>query len=95
VETLDAEQIKGLFHNGKLPDRDYTALNGNLTTDENVKVNINKKKEEKEALLDPLDKRGPEELEITEEGLNTPPIKEGAPQDQPLSFPNEDDNKKS
>ncbi|MBX9954985.1 ATP-dependent metallopeptidase FtsH/Yme1/Tma family protein [Peribacillus simplex] len=95
VETLDAEQIKGLFHNGKLPDRDYTALNGNLTTDENVKVNINKKKEEKEALVDPLDKRGPEDLEITEEGLNTPPIKEGAPQDQPLSFPNEDDNKKS
>ncbi|MDQ7861253.1 hypothetical protein RCO48_09910 [Peribacillus frigoritolerans] len=42
-----------------------------------------------------MDKRGPEDLEITEEGLNTPPIKEGAPQDQPLSFPNEDDNKKS
>lgn len=95
VETLDAEQIKSLFHNGKLPERDYTALNGNLTTDENVKVNINTKKEEKEALLDPLDKRGPEDLEITEEGLNTPPIKEGTPQDQPLSFPNEDDNKKS
>lgn len=95
VETLDADQIKSLFHNGKLPERDYTALNGNLTTDENVKVNINTKKEEKEALLDPLDKRGPEDLEITEEGLNTPPIKEGAPQDQPLSFPNEDDNKKS
>lgn len=95
VETLDAEQIQSLFHNGKLPDRDYTALNGNLTTDENVKVNINTKKEEKEALLDPLDKRGPEDLEITEEGLNTPPINEGAPQDKPLSFPNEDDNKKS
>ena len=42
-------------------------------------MNINTKKEEKEALLDPLDKRGPEDLEITEEGLNTPPIKEGAP----------------
>ncbi|WP_285769330.1 ATP-dependent zinc metalloprotease FtsH [Peribacillus sp. SI8-4] len=95
VETLDAEQIRSLFHNGKLPDRDYTALNGNLSNDENVKVNINTKKEEKEALLDPLDKRGPEDLEITEEGLNTPPINEGAPQDKPLSFPNEDDNKKS
>ncbi|MCK1995429.1 ATP-dependent zinc metalloprotease FtsH [Peribacillus muralis] len=95
VETLDAAQIQGLFHNGKLPERDYTALNGNLTTDENVKVNINTKKEEKEALLDPLDKRGPEDLEITEEGLNTPPINEGTPQDKPLSFPNEDDNKKS
>ncbi|MFJ7748040.1 ATP-dependent zinc metalloprotease FtsH [Peribacillus sp. NPDC097295] len=94
VETLDAEQIKGLFHNGKLPERDYTALNGNLTTDENVKVNINSKKEEKEALLDPLDKREPEDLEITEEGLKTPPIEEGRPQDKPLSFPNEDDNKK-
>ncbi|MFJ7680269.1 ATP-dependent zinc metalloprotease FtsH [Peribacillus sp. NPDC097284] len=93
VETLDAEQIKGLFQDGKLPERDYTALNGNLTTDENVKVNINTKKE-KEALLDPLDKREPEDLEITEEGLNTPPIEEGTPQDKPLSFPKEDDNKK-
>ncbi|MFJ7756209.1 ATP-dependent zinc metalloprotease FtsH [Peribacillus muralis] len=95
VETLDAEQIQSLYHNGKLPDRDYTALNGNLSADDNVKVNINTKKEENEALLDPLDKRGPEDLEITEEGLNTPPINEGAPQDKPLSFPNEDDNKKS
>ena len=94
VETLDAEQIKGLFQDGKLPERDYTALNGNLTTDENVKVNINTKKEEKEALLDPLDKREPEDLEITEGGLKTPPIEEGTPQDKPLSFPNEDDNKK-
>ena len=47
VETLDAEQIKSLFQNGKLPERDYTALNGNLTTDEDVKVNINTKKKRK------------------------------------------------
>ena len=33
VETLDAEQIKNLYEHGKLPERDYTALNGRLDND--------------------------------------------------------------
>ena len=53
-----------------------------LTTDEDVKVNINAKKEDNEAVLAPLDERGPEKLETTvEDDLNTPPIQEGSVQD--------------
>ncbi|RID84471.1 ATP-dependent metallopeptidase FtsH/Yme1/Tma family protein [Peribacillus asahii] len=46
LETLDQEQIKSLYHEGKLPDRDYVALNGNLSSDDDVKVKINVKKED-------------------------------------------------
>ncbi|USK70382.1 ATP-dependent zinc metalloprotease FtsH [Peribacillus asahii] len=46
VETLDQEQIRSLYHEGKLPDRDYVALNGNLASDDDVKVKINVKKED-------------------------------------------------
>ena len=38
-----------------------------LITDEDVKVNINAKKEDNEAVLAPLDERGPEKLETTVE----------------------------
>ena len=81
VETLDRDQITSLFDQGKLPERDYKTLNGNLTTDEDVKVNINAKKDD-EAVLAPLDERGPEKLETTvEDDLNTPPIQEGSVDD--------------
>ena len=60
-ETLDRDQITSLYNEGKLPERDYKTLNGNLTTDEDVKVNINAKKDD-EAVLAPLDERGPEDL---------------------------------
>ncbi|AZV40816.1 ATP-dependent zinc metalloprotease FtsH [Peribacillus asahii] len=46
VETLDQEQIQSLYREGKLPDRDYVALNGNLASDDDVKVKINAKKED-------------------------------------------------
>ncbi|USK59939.1 ATP-dependent zinc metalloprotease FtsH [Peribacillus asahii] len=46
VETLDQEQIRSLYHEGKLPNRDYVALNGNLASDDDVKVKINVKKED-------------------------------------------------
>lgn len=83
VETLDREQITSLYKEGKLPQRDYKTLNGNLTTDEDVKVNINAKKEDDESVLAPLDERGPEKLETTiEDDLKTPPIQEGSIQDQ-------------
>ncbi|MBD3108985.1 ATP-dependent zinc metalloprotease FtsH [Bacillus sp. AGMB 02131] len=50
VETLDAEQIKSLCDHGKLPERSYKSLNGNLEVTENdVKVNITKKEEKIEA----------------------------------------------
>ncbi|RFU60346.1 ATP-dependent zinc metalloprotease FtsH [Bacillus sp. V59.32b] len=93
IETLDAEQIKSLFEHGKLPERDYTALNGRIDGDDDVKVTIQSKKEEKEALLKPLDERNPDPLEVRDEETNTPGIEEGHPQDKPLSFPNEDDRK--
>ncbi|MCM3671567.1 ATP-dependent zinc metalloprotease FtsH [Mesobacillus maritimus] len=43
VETLDAEQIRHLADHGKLPDRSSTPVD---TGDDDMKVNINKKKEE-------------------------------------------------
>jgi cell division protease FtsH len=93
IETLDAEQIKHLYDHGTLPKRDYSSLNGNI--DDDVKVTINPKKEEKEALLKPLDKRTNGDLdEVTDDKIPTPPIEEGHPQDKPFSFPNEDDDKK-
>ncbi|RFU66904.1 ATP-dependent metallopeptidase FtsH/Yme1/Tma family protein [Peribacillus saganii] len=94
VETLDAAQIKHLADHGTLPERDYKALNGNIDNDD-VKVNINTKKEEKEALLKPLEERTPESLEVTRDDSadQTPPIAEGRPQDKPLSLPNEGDKK--
>ena len=79
-ETLDREQIKSLYEEGKLPERDYKTLNGNLDTVEDVKVNINVKKEE--ALLNPLDERGTEKLEVTaDDDMKTPPLQEGSIQD--------------
>ncbi|CAH0347597.1 ATP-dependent zinc metalloprotease FtsH [Bacillus sp. CECT 9360] len=93
IETLDAEQIKSLFEQGKLPEREYTALNGKIDGDDDVKVTIQSKKEEKEALLKPLDERNPDPMEVRDEETNTPGIVEGHPQDKPLSFPNEDDRK--
>ncbi|MGN1387724.1 MAG: ATP-dependent zinc metalloprotease FtsH [Bacillus sp. (in: firmicutes)] len=50
VETLDADQIKHLCDHGKLPERSYKSLNGNLESVEgDVKVNITKKEEKTEA----------------------------------------------
>jgi cell division protease FtsH len=94
VETLDAEQIKSLFEQGKLPDRDYKAINGKLDNDDDLKVTIGSKKEEKEALLKPLEERNPDPMEVRDEDTNTPPIEEGHPQDKPLSFPKEEEPKK-
>ncbi|MGE8081839.1 ATP-dependent zinc metalloprotease FtsH [Peribacillus loiseleuriae] len=93
IETLDAGQIKSLYDNGKLPERDYTALNGRLGNDGDLKVTINKK-EEKEALLKPLDERNPESLEVTNDTLLDTPIEEKHSDDVPNAFPNEDDQKK-
>ncbi len=45
VETLDAEQIKHLVDQGKLPERPVSSEKSSVSTDD-VKVNINKKKEE-------------------------------------------------
>jgi cell division protease FtsH len=92
IETLDAQQIQHLYLHGKLPDRDYEALNGNI--DDNPKVNINKKDEASDAVLEPLDQRTPEPLEVTDNRIPDKPIEEGRPQDKPLSFPNEDEQKK-
>ncbi len=93
IETLDAGQIKGLYDHGKLPERDYTALNGRLGNDGDLKVTINKK-EEKEALLKPLDERNPESLEVTNDSLQDMPIEEKHSDDVPNSFPSEEDQKK-
>ena len=76
-----------------MPERDYTALNGRLGNDGDLKVTINKK-EEKEALLKPLDERSPESLEVTNDTLQDTPIEEKHSDDVPNSFPNEDDQKK-
>lgn len=46
VETLDAEQIKALMTEGKLPEDHHTNNNVSTTVDADVKVNINAKKEE-------------------------------------------------
>ncbi|MBE4906683.1 ATP-dependent zinc metalloprotease FtsH [Bacillus luteolus] len=45
IETLDAEQIKSLYEEGKLPDRPYAAEETSKPSDD-VKVNINSKKDE-------------------------------------------------
>ena len=81
-ETLDREQITSLYNEGKLPERDYKTLNGNLITDEDVKVKIGTKKEDIEAVLAPLDERGPGKLETTvEDDLKVPPLQEGSVED--------------
>ncbi|OEH92647.1 ATP-dependent zinc metalloprotease FtsH [Bacillus solimangrovi] len=46
VETLDAEQIKGLFEEGKLPER--IATSDDSSEQDNVKVNIKKKETEED-----------------------------------------------
>ncbi|QOR66725.1 ATP-dependent zinc metalloprotease FtsH [Cytobacillus suaedae] len=46
IETLDAEQIKSLFEEGKLPDRPYEAEETTSKSNDDVKVNINSKKDE-------------------------------------------------
>ncbi|HLO10647.1 MAG TPA: ATP-dependent zinc metalloprotease FtsH [Pseudoneobacillus sp.] len=52
VETLDADQIKGLVDNGVLPDRTIVAAEVKIDDKkvEDVKVNINTKKEDEEKL---------------------------------------------
>lgn len=47
IETLDAEQIKSLFEEGKLPDRPYDLANESTTKPaDDVKININSKKDD-------------------------------------------------
>lgn len=82
-ETLDRGQIKSLFDEGILPERDYKTLNGNLDTEDNVKVTINAKKEDKESVLAALEERGTVKLEVTEEeDVKNPPLQEGSVQDK-------------
>jgi cell division protease FtsH len=87
VETLDAEQIKHLADHGKLPERSYKALNGEL---DDVKVNI-KKKEDKGAVEPPVVEERTPEITEKREDLVTPPNQEGNPQDPIL--PNNEDKK--
>ncbi|OIJ20503.1 cell division protein FtsH [Anaerobacillus alkalidiazotrophicus] len=46
VETLDAEQIKSLMNDGKLPEKHHSNNNGSTENAEDVKVNIHAKKDE-------------------------------------------------
>ncbi|MFS0784162.1 ATP-dependent zinc metalloprotease FtsH [Bacillus sp. 1P06AnD] len=88
VETLDADQIKGLFENGKLPERKYQTLNGKLDSDDgDIKVNIGKKDEGKEAVNPPLDEQSAPEINEKREDQETPSIPEGNMQDKPNGFP--------
>ncbi|PLT33055.1 ATP-dependent zinc metalloprotease FtsH [Bacillus sp. V5-8f] len=86
VETLDAEQIRSLFETGKLPARDYKPINGRLDNDDDVKVKIGSKKEEKEALLNPLEERNEDLMEVRDD-IKTPPMNEGRTYDKPSSLP--------
>ena len=67
VETLDAGQIKHLCEHGKLPERTYKSLNGNLEQVEgDVKININKKEEKVEATTESsenVDLKKPQDIE--------------------------------
>ncbi len=65
VETLDAEQIQSLVNEGKLPEGHH-ANNENANGNEDVKVNINAKKEE-EKLTDPEVKQSDEEAILPSE----------------------------
>ncbi|MCM3164639.1 ATP-dependent zinc metalloprotease FtsH [Metabacillus litoralis] len=49
VETLDAAQISSLVEKGKLPDRPVTSNQENGESSEDVKVNINSKKEDEQS----------------------------------------------
>ncbi|GAE27994.1 cell division protein FtsH [Halalkalibacter wakoensis JCM 9140] len=49
LETLDAEQIKSLINEGKLPDNHHTNKVLDEETDSDMKVNINSKKNEEKA----------------------------------------------
>ncbi|MFD2216967.1 ATP-dependent zinc metalloprotease FtsH [Metabacillus endolithicus] len=49
VETLDAAQISSLVEKGKLPDRPVTSNQANGESSEDVKVNINSKKEDEQS----------------------------------------------
>ena len=97
VETLDADQIKSLFEKGKLPERAYKSLNGNLDSegneDSDVKVNIGTKNEDEQAVNPPVEEGDTPEIKEQRESEQTPPIQEGRPQDKPLSFPDEDNKK--
>ena len=97
VETLDADQIKHLFEKGKLPERTYKSLNGNLDSegneDSDVKVNIGTKNEDEQAVNPPVEEGDTPEIKEQRESEQTPPIQEGRPQDKPLSFPDEDNKK--
>ena len=97
VETLDADQIKHLFEKGKLPERTYKSLNGNLDSegneDSDVKVNIGSKNEDEQAVNPPVEEGDTPEIKEQRESEQTPPIQEGRPQDKPLSFPDEDNKK--
>lgn len=69
VETLDADQIKSLCDHGKLPERSYKSLNGNLEQIEgDVKININKKEEKIEATesAEDVDLKKPQDIEPSE-----------------------------
>ncbi|WP_082195393.1 ATP-dependent zinc metalloprotease FtsH [Bacillus testis] len=87
VETLDADQIKSLFENGKLPERKYQTLNGKLDSEDgDVKVNIGKKEEEP-AVNPPLDEGKTPDIDEKHVDQETPSIPEGNMQDKPISFP--------
>ncbi|MGM9922885.1 MAG: ATP-dependent zinc metalloprotease FtsH [Bacillus sp. (in: firmicutes)] len=78
VETLDADQIKSLCEHGKLPERPYKTLNGNLESDGDVKVTIGKKKEDA-AVETPTDKAFAPEIKEQREAEKNPPIQEEHP----------------
>ncbi|WEG17052.1 ATP-dependent zinc metalloprotease FtsH [Alkalihalophilus pseudofirmus] len=85
METLDAEQIKSLVHEGKLPDDHH--LNAHLekekASESDVKVNINSKKEETPQV----------EAEQPQEPNTDEPIEKDPSVEDNRSF--EDDNKKN
>ncbi len=99
VETLDADQIKSLFDTGKLPERTYKSLNGNLESEGDVKVKIGSKKEDElkdshsDAVNPPVEEGKVPEIKEQRDDVSAPPIQEGRPKDQPNLSPDEDDKK--
>ncbi|HLR15984.1 MAG TPA: ATP-dependent zinc metalloprotease FtsH [Bacillota bacterium] len=80
VETLDAQQIKSLFHDGTLPPedtRENAEIEATSSNDDDVKVNIHKKDEEpevvsyEEAKEKRYEKENRRKLEESEEEGNT------------------------
>lgn len=64
LETLDAEQIKSLIEEGKLPDDHHTNLHKD---DQNVKVNITSKKEDDSTQTSTEEKSADETKEVNNE----------------------------